>query len=306
MSMHGCFLFSVDGRGRREISQWSYFNSYAGCFGALQSTPDIPGRDPNKVLASITMIATPRDNQQRFRRAQQAFLLSPFVQRLTKGKILAVQDQGGTYEGTGKTVHEHLGPYSNSSHLSMTNVVFDPNISGDRIVTAFRISQTAYKRMSVADVEAIPEELDKYIPFASAYYHGGGASYSDSDVTFYPITVQECLDHMLHHDITDMDDLYYEDFADGYHGYATLESAARIYNRTEEDFAAFDRVPYDNLLLKGYTKDDELSANDLEELQSTDRLSISAPVQDMAKQGETRARSVLELCQYLFQHDTHK
>lgn len=290
-------------RPHKELIQGVH--SYAGCFGLFQHTLQ-PSWTEESVKYSMLMKSRNEGALHNNRIAEQtlAFMQGKFFNRLTGGQVLAVAPAAPHFNG--ENIRAKMGHFSHGDEENMLEVTFNPHYSADRLITAFRMATQHWKFGDDRQMMAMPEHLWEFIPLAVALQNGNGLSYSDGYITFNRITAEQAREYAEDHHNRDWDDVYYDDFIDNIHTNTRITTGGviELINRTEAEFAAFERGLNKSLYLDGYTKDDELSDHDLSELADGDLLSISAPVSLDNTDGDTLPRTIQEIAQLL--HDNQK
>lgn len=280
-------------------------HSYAGCFGLFQHTLS-PSWTEESVKFTMLMKSRNEGTHQSNKVAEQTlrFMQGKWFNRLTGGQVLAVAPAAATFNG--ENIRARMGHFSNGDEENMVEVTFNPHFSADRLITAFRIATQHWKFGDNRELLAMPEHLWEFVPLAVALKNGDGLSYSDGYITFNRITAGQAREYASDHHNGDWDDVYYDDFIDNVdtNSRITTGGAIELINRTEEEFAAFERGLNKSLYINGYIKDDELSDHDLAELADDELLSISAPVSLDNTDGDTLPRTIQELAQLL--HDNQK
>ena len=303
MSMYGAYVTTRNIRGESKRHNWFTPGTWAGCFAGLSSTYCRHLADDRTAIASVYLASANRRTDPRVQAVQEAFLFSPFAQRLTDHAFIAANEVDGTHKAgaTENTWGGLAGPRNAQFFESMKEVHFNAQRHQDLLVTAFRISkQCSYDSLRLRD---IPERLYHVAPLAAALMNGDAKAYCDSYVAFGTPTADQVREYCHQHWGGDMDELDMDDLAEAFEGeqqtHLTVDGVAEMFSRTTQQFEDLCRQGMGQLIC-GYTKDCGLDADEIAGLRGDDPIGLAAPLR-MKVFGGKRFKDMrfLEACELL-------
>lgn len=238
--------------------------------------------------------------------AAKALLASSFYQNLTNGTVTV--DDWNVEEWGGK----RLDAYPNFGGRNRTDgvyihIVADPTLAASRFITAMRLLTG-----DIAN-HKVKAELLPFVAFLDNAFDVDQEGCSDGGVSLYPSTAGQVAtwweDAAYDYD-NDIHDVYsgevLDNFASGEKWHITLEMLGRIWNRSSDEMQGLCSQ-VNPILFGGYTKDEEAFFEvDLNAKDSDRILTISAPVTDKPRPGETRLQDAgfQKALEYLFHNQT--
>lgn len=314
MAFYGAHITYVDKQGELKKKLWQHYGSYARCFAGLSEGMAKPDCQEGTIRAYMSAKYTTHNNarkQEIHRKIFSRFLMSNFCQKLTDGAILGSAEKGERWGPDNELVVDSFYDTVVGIHAKsqMEQVVFNPCVNADKLITAFRIAQSAYKYDYSEQVENIPEELYEYYPLAVALKYSDGETFCDGKVIFGSPKKHHALAAMENEGYDDFGDLYYDDFAGGHEGdgfsWVTVDGIKDLMERTPEQFEAYCRAGVNpSLLVDGYVKDESLWYAKFDGLRDDDPLSITAPCRMTVFTGErVGGMSAIDIAKLLKQFD---
>lgn len=304
MSMYGAYVTTRNIRGESKRHNWYTPGTWAGCFAGLSYTNARHLADDRTAIASVYLASASRRVEPKTQAVQEAFLFSPFAQRLTDYAFIAANEVDATHRaGARDELWEALaGARLNQNfYESIKEVHFNAQRHQDLLITAFRISkQCSYNTLALRD---IPERLWHVAPLAQALIEGDGKAYCDSYVAFGTPTADQVKEYCGQHWDGDMDEMDMDDLAEAFDGteqtHVTVDGVADMFSRTTEQFADLCRQGMGQLIC-GYTKDCGLDADDIAGLRGDDPIGLAAPLRMKVFGGKRfKQMSLLEACELL-------
>lgn len=276
MAVYGAY-FLQDGR-KETLSQPNRWGSCWAYFNRAQHQWDSNGGDVELYVLSIS------------NKRIQKFLAGKFFQTLTRGTVSIDDWTPTSFNGA---------PLPTELHGKAVIIKCDPTkINANRFITAMRLISISRR----IELHGTPIALREFLPILLLGRQASGSVYSDSSVTLYPTTFASLMDCWENNaDEEGWDD--YEDISlciwlDSIKDYSptrcgvSLEMLARIWNRTDEEMEALCPQK-DHIFESGYYKDCEVQhmiyVEDEwdREFNLDDIITISAPITDVALEGET-------------------
>lgn len=284
MSMYGAHIETFGITGERTDTQVMSYSTWAGCFAGLSSGAPAQFHDDHTAIEHIALSAL----QGRLRDIQTKFLFGEFCQRLTDSAFVASYTRGANWDNPRKYAYELswgqvLADRSVSQRAHFAS--FIPHRHQDLIVTALRISAWPAK-VGLHEFEHIPVEDDEYIPLAMVLRSCEGQAYSDSGIVLTTPKKKNAVAYCDEHRDGDWSEMYDDDM-DNFDGepwtYLTRDGVVDMLGRTTEEFRGLCRKGLPDII-QGYTKDCELSQEELDGLDDDDPIGLAAPLR-MLKTG---------------------
>ncbi|ARB31542.1 hypothetical protein B5P22_31035 [Pseudomonas tolaasii] len=279
MAVHGIYFTDQ----HDDTIQLNEMNNWGNCWGAFQNIQ----RKVEGVVDIHVLIKMP----EQFKPIAVKFMESDFFKNLTDNKFHLGQLTPAEFKSSRLVAH-HMGP----QHYM--EVVFKSDLEAARMITAGRLltSIRYLENNGHGTVRGFKEDQYHLIPLVLNAIHTNGEPYSDSYITFMPLTLEHLReaagDHKLYD--VDVDDDYY-DIAQGHYNGAriSVEMLKRVLGRTSEDFKERTSQNW-GILEREYFKDCEASEwLDDEAIPGDTYVSIGSPVQDVMLDGETALKTTM-------------
>ncbi|AUX83644.1 hypothetical protein FDJ32_gp15 [Pseudomonas phage NV1] len=279
MSVHGVFYQTVEDDTKNLVNM----NNWGNCWGAFQN---VQGVAPRGQVVDVHVLVR---MDERYKKYVEPFMDSKFFKELTDNKYHLTQMNPSVFNDQRLMAHQ-------MSPENYIEVVFKSDLAAARVITASRLL-TSLRLLahtsggSTESLNRIPQDQWHLLPLVVNAINTDGNSYSDSYVTFVPITKGELLEEADGDELYDVDvDDGFQNIADKYHKGAmiSVQMLKRILSRTSQEFQDLTSQTW-SLMDREYYKDceaDEWLKGD--DIPHDTFISVGSPVQDVMRDGETR------------------